>query len=233
MHSIHIKCIILFDDGTKYYYSEDPGIVVSEFSAARGTTEDDERNNYKNYSFRQFDFNYDDGSTFDDLVKTLFKEIGFIYELAFIYGPLPLNIYVNGLLIYVENMNYNFELFINKNNVKSDLEIFLIYNSQAGSIWREDGIEYFMYSKEAGKHQRAHVHIDYKHDYDASIAIDDGEVLDGKIPSKILRVVRDRIEENKEFLYNCWNSMTDGLPVDINHYLGKRKIENTEGIKWW
>lgn len=35
MSLIHVKCIILLDDGVKYYYSEDPGITAPEFSIAR------------------------------------------------------------------------------------------------------------------------------------------------------------------------------------------------------
>lgn len=148
------------------------------------------------------------------------------------FGPLPLNVLVNNRLIYIENLNYNLKSFINRYNLKSDLEIFLIYCNQAGSIWKDDGVEYYMNSKESGSHHRPHVHIDYKHESEASIAIDNGDVLAGHVPARILRTVRKRIEIEKEFLFECWNEMTDGLRVDINHYFGKRKIENTDKIVW-
>jgi len=42
--------------------------------------------------------------------------------------------------------------------------------------------------------------------------------LDGNIPSKALRKARKKILDNKQFLLECWNKMTDGLKVDINQY---------------
>ena len=232
MKSIQVKNVILLDDGEKYYYSEKPGITVPEFSHARGTSEKEEMENFKTYAHSQFTFSYNESTSFDDLVKRLFKEIGFKYDLAFDYGMLPLNVLAQEKLILIENLSYNFETFIHKYKIENVLELYLIYCNQAGSIWRDDGIEYYMNSKESGSHYRAHVHVDYKHECEASIALDNGEVLAGKIPSKALRIVRKRIEENKEFLAKCWNEMTDGLKIDLNHYFGKKKIENTDKIIW-
>lgn len=83
MKSIQVKNIILLDDGEKYYYSEKPGITVPEFSHARGTSEKEEMENFKTYARSQFTFSYNESTSFDDLVKRLFKEIGFKYDLAF------------------------------------------------------------------------------------------------------------------------------------------------------
>lgn len=232
MNSMHVKCVILLDDGERYFYSENPGITVSEFSQARGTTDIEEQSNFKNYAHSQFNFEYKNSSSFKDLVRALFDEIGFKYELAFEYGPLPLNISVNDKLIYVENLDFNFEDFINKYGIESDLKVFLIYMNQAGSIWKKDGVEYYMNSKESGSHHRAHVHIDFRHKYEASIAIDNGDILAGELPDKILKIVRKRIEDKKEFLSDCWNTKTDGLKIDINHYFGIKKIEDLDKVVW-
>lgn len=232
MNSIRVMCVILLDDGERYFYSENPEITVSEFSQARGTTAIEEQSNFKNYAHSQFNFEYKNSSSFEDLVRALFDVIGFKYELAFEYGPLPLNILVNDKLIYVENLNFNFEDFINKYGIESGLKVFLIYMNQAGSIWKDDGVEYYMNSKESGSHNRPHVHIDYNHEYEASIAIDNGDILAGKIPGKILKIARKRIADEKEFLFECWNTKTDGLKIDINHYFGKKKIEDLDKVVW-
>lgn len=232
MPNLHVKCVILLDDGMRYYYSECPGVAVPEFSYARGTTVEEEWNNFKNYAHSQFDFEYNQNSLFDDIVKCLFLKIGFIYDVVIENTTLPFYVLIDDMLIEIRNLNYSLNDFLVKYKVENELNIYLIYWNRGGSIWRDDGVEYFMNSKESGSHNRPHVHIDYKHEKEASVAIDNGELLAGTIPKKILRVVQKRIEGNKEFLFECWNSMTDGLYIDVNHYFGKKKIEEIDKIRW-
>ena len=109
--------------------------------------------------------------------------------------------------------------------IGDDLHLIFSFLSVAGDIWREDGVRYYMHSKEAGSHHEPHVHVDYRHEATASVAIKDGELLDGVLPLKVLKRVRKRIMDNQKFLFECWNKMTDGLYVDIDHYFGIKTLE--------
>ena len=110
---------------------------------------------------------------------------------------------------------------------KNSIEFFhipLIYSHQAGYVLdAEDGVKYRMYSKERGKHNVPHVHIEFYGDRNASISIIDGKVLSGDVPNKVLKIVRKRITENQYTLLSTWNKLTDGLRVDLDNYLKNKK----------
>jgi hypothetical protein len=54
-----------------------------------------------------------------------------------------------------------------------------------------------------------HIHIRYQND-EASVAIEDGSVLDGSIPSKQLKMVQAWIEIHKEELMVDWELAVNG-----------------------
>ena len=62
-----------------------------------------------------------------------------------------------------------------------------MFSNQARDIWVEDGMRYYMHSREVGKHNKLHAHVDYKYEMTASICIYDGKELDGKFSSKPLK----------------------------------------------
>ncbi|MFV3368449.1 DUF4160 domain-containing protein [Pseudomonas sp. NY15435] len=60
-------------------------------------------------------------------------------------------------------------------------------------------------------HARAHVHIDYgKERHAASFAVDTGERLIGKMPSKYDKDIRDWILKNNTELMKLWSALKDG-----------------------
>ena len=89
---------------------------------------------------------------------------------------------------------------------------------------KEDGISYRMYSKEQGKHNIPHIHIEYDGYKEASISILNGTVLSGKAPKKVLKIVQKRIIDNQEYLLSCWNKLTDGISIDVEHFLKNKEI---------
>jgi len=98
-------------------------------------------------------------------------------------------------------------------------EIYVSFN--AGTIYKEDGIRYYMHSREAGKHSLPHVHIeDAQHKYQASISLQNGELLAGVFPLRLLKKVQQKIEDDNDYFMNCWHQCTDGLEPDINHHYG-------------
>ena len=87
-----------------------------------------------------------------------------------------------------------------------------------------DGLRYYMPSRESGSHNKPHIHVDYRYESFASICIGDGSLLSGSLPSKVLKEARKKILDNQEFLLRYWNEKTDGLSVDINSYLRAKPV---------
>ncbi len=65
------------------------------------------------------------------------------------------------------------------------------------------GIVVVIYYEDTGRHHKAHIHARYQGD-SASIAIDDGEVLAGKLPPKQLRMVLAWVDIHKDELLADW-----------------------------
>lgn len=97
----------------------------------------------------------------------------------------------------------------------------VLVSADAGAVCCEEGIRYYMYSHEAGKHNEPHVHVeDTGHTYEASIALSDCRVLAGELPPKLLKKAQKKIKEDIAYFYKCWQTKTDGLIPDINHHYG-------------
>ena len=105
-------------------------------------------------------------------------------------------------------------------DIREDLHIFFMLSNQAGDIWVEDGLRYYMQSKEAGRHHLPHIHVDYRHESSATVSLYDGEMIEGDIPKKVMKRVKAKVLNNKKYLMECWNKLTDGLRVDLNAYFG-------------
>ena len=74
------------------------------------------------------------------------------------------------------------------------------------------GILILMYFYDNKKHSRPHIHAEYG-EYEASIAIDDGELLSGNLPLSKLKLVQAWIEIHREDLLVDWKLAVAGKPV--------------------
>jgi len=74
------------------------------------------------------------------------------------------------------------------------------------------GILILMYFYDNKKHNRPHIHAEYA-EYQASIAIDDGTVFSGSLPSSKLKLVQAWIEIHREDLLVDWKLAVAGEPV--------------------
>lgn len=74
------------------------------------------------------------------------------------------------------------------------------------------GILILMYFHDNKKHSCPHIHAEYA-EYEASIAIDDGSVLSGSLPSSKLKLVQAWVEIHKEDLLVDWKLAVAGEPV--------------------
>lgn len=66
------------------------------------------------------------------------------------------------------------------------------------------------------RHHRPHVHANYG-EYDAVIAIDDGEIISGKLPKNKMKLVQAWLEIHQEELMADWKLAVQGqLPFKID-----------------
>jgi hypothetical protein len=71
------------------------------------------------------------------------------------------------------------------------------------------GILVLMFFRDNRRHHLPHIHVRYQGD-EASIAIDDGVVLEGTVPAKQLKMIQAWIEIHKEELMVDWELAVNG-----------------------
>jgi len=54
-----------------------------------------------------------------------------------------------------------------------------------------------------GDHPSAHIHVEFQ-GHEAFIAIETGEILEGHLPRKAVRIVRDWIDDHRDELLDNW-----------------------------
>lgn len=124
-------------------------------------------------------------------------------------------------LVYKNNLIYLFDLKMKikvlVNIIRSKQLTFLltIFVEKGGTILNIKGMRFFFHSKENGKHHLPHIHVSYN-EYEVVVSLD-GNVLDGYLPNKKLKVVRQIIENNKESLLLKWNALTDGEKFEFKN----------------
>ncbi|SMM98925.1 conserved hypothetical protein [uncultured Candidatus Thioglobus sp.] len=71
------------------------------------------------------------------------------------------------------------------------------------------GVIIRLYFKDNKMHNTPHIHAEYA-EFEASIAIETGEVLSGKIPNKKLKLVQAWVEIHQEELQADWKIAVEG-----------------------
>ena len=64
-------------------------------------------------------------------------------------------------------------------------------------------------------HQRAHFHIEYKKEHQASYAVDTLEMLAGNMPAKYEREILPWAKRNKKKLFRVWAELNAGNDPEI------------------
>ena len=160
-------------------------------------------------------FEYTESTTLLDVVNAIYSFYGipdYFVRIAFLY---------NGYRYWIDNEEANFQTVVSKYlDPKSTGIIYIgVYVSlDAGSILEEDGIRYYMNSRERGKHHEPHVHL-CSDEHSAVLIITTGRLI-GEFPAKLTKKARKKVRSNAAFFLDKWNTLTDGLKVDINHALG-------------
>lgn len=168
-------------------------------------------------------FEYDTSTCLDDIINTVKYEI---WEDSAIreYVDAIYAFSVDNERYYIEDSSRNFvdllSKYLDPNNIGTIIFSILI-SCNAGAVACEGPLRYYVRSHEFGSHHEAHIHVsDNAHEYEASVRISDGEIIAGELPSKYAKMAKKKILSDQEYFYNCWNTMTDGLQVDINHHYG-------------
>lgn len=77
-------------------------------------------------------------------------------------------------------------------------------DSNIPSISTFYGITIYMYFL-ASEHNPSHIHA-YYGGYNATIVIETGEILEGKLPNNVLKLVREWLGLHKEELQQMWDT---------------------------
>ena len=221
---------LLIYDGSRYYKGY-PGIFIADYADLLGWTDErDEsfwvkvREHYNRNLHLQLSIDVGLNETVKELEKQIAERIGFDLS-RFQAFPKQSCFRANGILICIDDLSIPLTAITKYYQTNDAICYFFIFSNQAGTIWNKDGLRYFMHSKETGNHNEPHIHVEYKHEDSVTICIHDGRVLAGEIPTKKLKVATKRIADNKAFLLKQWNEKTDGLRVNLDHYLGALPLE--------
>lgn len=158
-------------------------------------------------------------STLVDVAEEIVKRIELDPQ-KFIEFRVPIYILENLELVEIEDPTIPLSTISKYYDISKALHIFFVLSNQAGDIWVEDGLRYYMHSKEAGRHNLPHIHVDYKHECSATISLYDGKMVDGDMPRRVMKRASKKIMDNQRYLMECWNKLTDGLRIDLNVYFG-------------
>jgi hypothetical protein len=166
-------------------------------------------------------FNYSEESSIKDVVVAVYTEYGLL-QFAEMFG-IHFAFLSNGLRYWIDNPAANFKTIIDKyldTNGSGEISVGIYVSADAGRIDEKNGIRYYMKSKEKGRHHEPHVHVfAISSCKDASVIIRTGEVI-GDFPKKLARIASERVLSEQKFFLEKWNLLTDGLSVDVDHYLG-------------
>ena len=166
----------------------------------------------------EFEFCYTEETTLGDVVHAILEK----YHL--LNCGIRVSFYSHEVRYWVVDSNANFKVTLEKYldpSSKGEIRTAIFVSLDAGTVCNDGQLRYIVNSREAGKHHQPHVHVcTPSHDYEAAISILDGCVLAGALPPKLLRKAQQKVINDRLFFINCWNTLSDGLRVDVNHYLG-------------
>lgn len=168
----------------------------------------------KNRNLR-FNYEYSESTTLNDVENAIYCSLGIpdqCVRTAFMY---------EGYRYWIDDGSAKFHVVVSKHLDPESTGVIhagVYVCMDAGSILEEDGIRYYMNSRERGKHHEPHVHL-RSDEHDAVLIITTGRLI-GDFPQKLTKKARKKVRKNAAFFLDKWNTLTDGLKVDINHALG-------------
>ena len=166
-------------------------------------------------------FEYTGTTTVRDVVDVVFDTFGYTEQDTVV---LPRIAFLCGDIRYwIDDIDANFENLVEKyldSQKTGEIHVAAYVSGNAGRICEEDGIRYFMNSRERGKHHEPHIHLLALDSCEEAVIIIKTREVIGDFPRKLIKKARKKVEQNERFFLEQWNVLTDGLKVDINRYFG-------------
>ena len=166
-------------------------------------------------------FEYTEKTTLRNVVDAIYDEFGFL-ELDKAFRP-PVAFFVEKLRYWIDDSDANFLKVLDKHldaNNTGEIYAGVYVSADAGCICEEDGIRYYMNSRERGKHNEPHIHLRSVDSCQEAVIIIKTQKVVGKFPRKLIKKAKNKVKLEEKFFLEQWNILTDGLRVDINRYLG-------------
>lgn len=164
---------------------------------------------------------YTNTTTIRDVVHVIYDVFGFNEQDTVV---LPRIAFLRGDVRYwIDDIDANFEILLERHldsQRTGEIHIAAYVSGDAGRICEEDGIRYFMNSRERGKHHEPHIHLLALDSCEEAVIIIKTREVIGDFPRKLIKKARKKVEQNERFFLEQWNVLTDGLKVDINRYFG-------------
>ena len=213
---------MLFSNGINYSKKIIPRYLFSVICSWANISESEMAKEWENYKHLELEINDEVGLSFRDVIKLISKGLHFDEAQVLMCQSL-LYVLVDDELSRIEDYDILLKDFLKLYSNTKELQVFFVFSAVQGSLFLEKGMLFYMHSNEQG-HNKPHVHVNYKHEYDASFSIPEGIMLRGSFPLKLQKEVKTIIEENKERLLDCWIKKTNGISVNINFSVLKEGI---------
>ena len=172
---------------------------------------------------KEYEYDYDNGTTLGEFDHYFINLIWGDTDKSQVYARMTF--IVKNRRYSIDNEEASFSYVVDKYLDPSHIgtiEICYWVSHDAGQIEPKEGkLRYIVHSRERGKHNIPHVHVsDSGYTCEAVVSIDTGKVIAGSLPKRLEKEAKRTILGNQSYYFECWNTMTDGLVVDIDHETG-------------
>ena len=220
-----INCGFLFQDEYDNYYQSatPPAYLLDVFSQMTAQTSTWVKTNLPwrfVYSYEQV---IDDDTTLEQILIPYVDFLKCDRNRFFMCSSMA-HVRIGKEIIHILKYSFPMKELLERFN-EENLNVFLVFSTLQGTIWKEGQLRYYMNSHEEGQHHTPHVHVISGDGNTASINILNGEVLTGHLTRKHEKLAKEKVLDYQNYLVDCWNTMTDGLVVDINFGMGVTNIK--------
>ncbi|WP_195565769.1 DUF4160 domain-containing protein [Blautia wexlerae] len=138
------------------------------------------------------------------------------------YDVLKIYFLKKGLRYSIADKNKTLESYMRKLGMSNTVDIQILVSSDAGTVFENHGIRFYINCREGKQHNEPHVHVDIRQgEGSGSFSLITTEQLsNSKIRKKDQKIIKEIIENNQKDFLIYWNEHTDGLDVDLNQALG-------------
>ena len=164
---------------------------------------------------------YTETTTIRDVVNAVYNVFGYTEQDTVVLPKIAF--FCGDVRYWIDDLDANFENLVDRyldSQKAGAIHIAAYVSGDAGRICEEDGVRYFMNSRERGKHHEPHIHLLALDSCDEAVIIIKTREVIGDFPRKLIKKARKKVEKNERFFLEQWNVLTDGLKVDINRYFG-------------